>query len=370
MQQPAGSISPARRAWQHFRRNPLAMTGLIFTCLIFVVTVPAYLFTPDATTHANMQVLELGRRPPGTRVTLLLLPLGTPTPVSPGWIFTGKPADYQPVPVAGAVRRRDGYICFETLAGNPDSLALDKFGPAAAELPPDAFSRAYVRDFTYLLGTDSYGRDLLSRLLVGGRVSLAVGLMAVWISLALGILAGLLAGYLGGWVDRAIMWLVSVLWSIPTLLLALVLSFILGRGFWQLFVAIGASMWVEVARLVRGQILSVRELQYVEAARAMGFGAGRVMWRHVLPNVFSPIIVMAVANFGSAVLVESGMSFLGIGVEPPVPSWGRMVYEGYTYIVFENGKWLAFFPGLALVLLIVAINLVGIGLRDALDVRK
>jgi peptide/nickel transport system permease protein len=160
-----------------------------------------------------------------------------------------------------------------------------------------------------------------------------------------------------------------VVWSIPTLLLALAISFVLGKGFWQLFLAIGLSMWVEVARIVRGQILSLREATFAEAATALGYRPGRIMFRHLLPNVLSPIIVIAVANFGAAVLIESGLSFLGIGVEVPIPSWGRMIYEGYTYIMFENGQWLAFFPGLALILLVVSINLIGIGLRDALDVR-
>ncbi|MEL6651719.1 MAG: ABC transporter permease, partial [Bacteroidota bacterium] len=222
---------------------------------------------------------------------------------------------------------------------------------------------------TYWLGTDNYGRDLLSRILLGTRVSLAIGLMAVMISLLIGIFLGTLAGYFGGWVDSLIMWLVSVMWSIPTLLLALAIVFVLEKGFWQLFLAIGVSMWVEVARIVRGQIMSVREQAFAEAANALGYTHNRIMFRHVLPNVLSPIIVVAVANFGSAVLIESGLSFLGIGVEVPIPSWGRMIYEGYTYIVFENGKWLAFFPGLALILLVVSINLIGIGLRDALDVK-
>ncbi|MCL4148336.1 UNVERIFIED_CONTAM: hypothetical protein GTU68_043760 [Idotea baltica] len=193
--------------------------------------------------------------------------------------------------------------------------------------------------------------------------------MSVTISLLIGVVLGLIAGYFGGWVDQVIMWLVSVMWSIPTLLLALAISFVLGKGFWQLFVAIGVSMWVEVARIVRGQILSVKELSFTEAAQALGYPSPRIMFRHILPNVISPIIVIAVANFGAAVLIESGLSFLGIGVEVPIPTWGRMIYEGYTYIVFENGKWLAFFPGIALILLVVSINLIGIGLRDALDIK-
>jgi peptide/nickel transport system permease protein len=220
------------------------------------------------------------------------------------------------------------------------------------------------------MGTDGAGRDLLSRLILGSRVTLGVGFMAVLVSVLLGLVLGSLAGFFRGWVDQLVMGFTSVVWSIPTLLLAIALAFGLGKGTWQLFLAIGASSWVEVARIVRGQIFSIREMQYVEAAKALGYRPFRTIVRHVLPNVSGPLIIMAAANFAAAVLVESGLSFLGVGVQPPTPSWGGMIREGYTQVMFESGAWLAVFPGLAIVLVVISLNLVGFGLRDALGKRE
>jgi ABC-type dipeptide/oligopeptide/nickel transport system permease subunit len=230
---------------------------------------------------------------------------------------------------------------------------------AHAKLPPLSTADSH----SYLLGTDALGRDTLSRLLLGTRVSVAVGLLAMTLSVLFGTLIGLVAGYVGGRTDAALMWLVSVVWSLPTMLLALSLSFLLGQGFWQVILAIGLSSWVEVARIVRGQVLSVRTHGYVEAARALGFGTIRILRRHILPNIAAPLTVVAVANFGSAVLTESGLSFLGLGLEGKIPTWGRMISDGYTQIVFAHGRWLALFPGAALMLLVIAINVIGLRLR-------
>ena len=221
---------------------------------------------------------------------------------------------------------------------------------------------------TFLLGTDRYGRDILSRLLIGVRVSLAVGLVTVIISLTLGVILGALAGYFGGRIDDMIMWFINVIWSIPTLLLVFAITLVLGKGFWQVFIAIGLTMWVNVARIIRGQILSVRELEYVEAGRALGYSSLRIIFRHILPNVMGPVLVVAASNFASAIVIEAGLSFLGIGVQPPQPSWGLMIKENYNFIITHNPM-LALVPGFAIMLLVLAFNLLGNGLRDALDVR-
>jgi peptide/nickel transport system permease protein len=366
--QPHGSA-----AWRRFRRNPAALAGLGFVVLCVCAAVFGYVLVPDGTRHANLQVLELAKQGPGTTGILLMAPLPElpAVPWHARWLL-GDVQRHRPIPLADTAGLATGaeQVYFTTLAGRRDSLPLAAFGYAADAAPAaQDVAAAHVREMRYWLGTDLYGRDLLSRIVLGARVSLATGLLSVLISLLLGIVLGGIAGYAGGRTDALIVWLISVMWSIPTLLLALALSFVLGKGFWQLFVAIGVSMWVEPARLVRGQMLAARELLYVEAGRALGFPDLRLLFRHMLPNLLNPVIITAVANFGTAVLIESGLSFLGIGVEPPAPSWGRMVYEGYTYIVFEHAQALAFFPGLALLLLIVSINLVGIGLRDAFDVR-
>ncbi|MBL7735334.1 MAG: ABC transporter permease [Chitinophagaceae bacterium] len=226
-----------------------------------------------------------------------------------------------------------------------------------------------VEKIKFILGTDKYGRDILSRLLIGVRVSLAVGLVTVILSIVIGVFFGAVAGYFGGKVDDVIAWLINVIWSIPTLLLVFAITLMLGKGFWQVFIAIGLTTWVNVARIIRGQVMSIKEMEYIEAARALGFSSARIIVRHILPNVIGPVIVVAASNFASAIVIEAGLSFLGIGVQPPQPSWGLMIRENYNLIITNNAM-PALAPGFAIMLLVLAFNLLGNGLRDALQVRE
>lgn len=221
---------------------------------------------------------------------------------------------------------------------------------------------------TYLLGTDLLGRDMLSRLLIGTRISLSVGLISVVISIFIGIFLGALAGYFRGKTDTAITWLINVVWSIPTLLLVIAITLVLGKGVTQVFIAVGLTMWVDVARIVRGQVLSIREKEFVEAGRALGYKHTRIIFRHILPNVMGPVIVMAASNFATAILTEAGLSFLGIGAQPPVPSWGEMINAHHGYILMDRA-YLAFIPGVAIMILVLSFMMVGNGLRDAMDTR-
>ena len=219
---------------------------------------------------------------------------------------------------------------------------------------------------TAWLGTDRYGRDLLSRLMAGSAISLSVGAGAVLISLLLGLFLGGLAGYLGGWVDAVLSWFLQVMWSIPTLLMVLAITLAFGKGFWQVFLAIGLTMWVEVARIVRGQFLSLREQAYVQAAEALDLPAWRIMVRHMLPNAVGPLVVVCAANFAAAILIEAGLSFLGVGAQIPMPSWGNIVKE-HAHLLTTDHAWLALIPGALIASLVLAFTWVGDGLRHAMQ---
>lgn len=213
------------------------------------------------------------------------------------------------------------------------------------------------------LGTDRYGRDVLSRLMAGSAISLGVGLSSVLISLLIGILMGAWAGYRGGRVDALISWWIQVIWTLPTLLMVLAITLAFGKGLWQVFLAIGLTMWVDVARVVRGQFISLREMEFIEAAQAIGYSDFRIMFRHMLPNAVGPIIVIAAANFAAAILIESGLSFLGYGAQIPIPSWGNIVQEHY-HLITGRHAWLALAPGGLIVSVVLGFTFIGDGIRE------
>ena len=346
--------------WRRLKRNKGALAGLVLICIAVFLALFGYFIAPDASPYANRIILEIGGRKPNFTQSFLQV---TRYPVHTNNLFqraiSGSPDAYEMIPITTWQEKGDSVVVEKFI----DDGVTERMG-----FLKSALAATPVVTKTFWLGTDKYGRDILSRLIIGTRISLSVGLITVAISLSLGILLGAVAGYFRGRWDDVIMWLINVIWSIPTLLLVFAITLLLGKGFWQVFIAVGLTMWVNVARLVRGQVLAARELQYVEAARVLGFSHTRIIARHILPNILGPILVIAASNFASAIVIEAGLSFLGVGVQPPQPSWGLMIKENYNFIITQNPA-LALAPGFAIMLLVLAFNLLGNGLRDALNVR-
>jgi peptide/nickel transport system permease protein len=244
------------------------------------------------------------------------------------------------------------------------------FGPLIAPYPPNVMvpaERLQSPSWHHLLGTDEFGRDTLSRLIIGSRNSLMVGVVALAIAAGIGIVAGMAAGYFGGIVNAVIMRIVDALMSFPMILLALLIAGLLGNGLLNVMIALGIALIPAYARLMCGQVLSIRENDYIMAGRSMGSGNVRLMFRHIMPNSFPPLIVLITMQIGSAILAEAGLSYLGIGITPPDPSWGAMVNGGFKYLL--TNPLLSFIPGLAIMVVVFAFSMVGDGLRDALDPR-
>ena len=394
------STSLSALAAKRFRRNKLGMAALFYIALSVLLALSGYLITPDKTPFANNQNLELATKRPGFEVKILKLTRNrhfTKHGLFYKMLF-GCPLSYNEIPVYSYSFNGDSLKAELYTGMNPNKGQIKEFNLADIAFPikvksvikegnnlkfstinGDKITKSiaeltsmvkdnFIEKRRYLLGTDRFGRDMLSQLLIGSRVSLSVGFIAVLISLIIGISLGLIAGFFGGKIDNLIMWFINVVWSIPTLLLVIAITMALGRGFWQVFVAVGLTMWVEVARVVRGQVMSLRNKEFVEAGKAFGYSNFRILFRHILPNVVSPLIVISAANFASAILIEAGLSFLGIGVQPPIPSWGTMIKEHYGYIILDK-PFLALLPGAAIMLMVLAFMIVGNSLRDALDVK-
>ena len=356
-----------RQTWKRFTKNKAALVGLYFILFSAFVAIFAYSLAPDNTPNADLQTVEIQGKSPGYTQLFLKIPAGNQQVSFLHQWFAGAPSNERWLPINDYTITGDSIIVHKYV--DEDTTIQQKFSIHQITQGHSERLEHCITRKTFWLGTDLLGRDVLSRLIIGTRVSLLVGLIAVIISLTLGIFLGALAGYYRGRIDGVIMWLVNVAWSIPTLLLVFAITMAMGKGFWQIFIAVGLTMWVNVTRLIRGQVIAVKELEYIDAAKTMGFSASRIITRHILPNISGPVMVMAAGNFATAIIIEAGLSFLGIGIRSPQPSWGLMIKENYAFIITHHPMQ-AFIPGIAIMLLVLSFNLLGNGLRDALDVRS
>ena len=354
--------------WKRLKKNRGAMFGLFIILLAVFISVFGYAVAPDNSPNADLQTVEIQAKKPGYSQQFLKIPGNN---ISEGnllsHLISGKKNNFQLVPIKGYQIKGDSLLINKFI--DDDTSVVQYYSVKQLTNNNSVALQKNIIIKKYWLGTDKFGRDILSRLIIGTRVSLAVGLIAVLISLTLGLVLGALAGDYRGRVDEIIMWLVNVTSSIPTLLLVFAITMAMGKGFWQIFIAVGLTMWVSVARLIRGQVMAIKEMEYVQAARALGLKNSRIIVRHILPNILGPVMVIAASNFATAIIVEAGLSFLGIGIQPPQPSWGLMIKENYNFIITHNPL-LALIPGFAIMLLVLAFNLLGNGLRDAVDVKE
>lgn len=367
----ANSGSFTQNAIRKIKKNPLGIASFVLIVIAGLITIFAYAVSSDKVKDANQQNVILAHKPMGHKQLVVEVPLENYTSdTSIHDFFFGKQVESEMIAIDSYSFTTDSlnYIPYlgDGLLGESAQVALKDWTDRGIEKAE--IEKKFIYEKSYLFGTDAYGRDFYSRLVIGTRISFLIGFIAVFISLFVGIPLGAIGGFYRGKVDDFIMWIINVIWSIPTLLLVIAITLALGKGFWQIFVAVGLTMWVEVARVVRGQFISYREKEFVEAARAMGFSDMRIIFKEILPNIMAPVIVISAANFAAAILVESGLSFLGIGAQPPTPSWGNLIKENYSHIIIGDAH-LALLPGLAIMLLVLAFNVFGNVLRDAFDVK-
>ncbi len=398
-----------QESWQKLKKDKAAMFGLFVILFAVIIAVLGGNIRPDPSPYANDGVSAIARLPTRSTVTLLNVRKNKEIPIASFWdklFFGGQLPIYAHVPVESYFFRNDSIVVnlFTSMRKTSKSRPIQQAYQLADVVYPISKKKEHqpyeedgqivfqtidgetkrvgkeqlqkeieqnnIVEQKYWLGTDVQGRDLLSRDMAGTIVSLSVGLISVIISLIIGVFLGAVSGYYRGVPDTMIMWLINVVWSIPTLLLIISVTLLLGKGFSTVFFAVGLTMWVELARIVRGQILSIREKEYIEAGKALGYSNYRIITKHIFPNIIGSVIVICASNFAAAILIEAGLSFLGIGAQIPMVSWGTMIEQHKSFITHADKAFLALVPGLSIILLVFAFMLLGNGLRDSFDTQN
>ncbi len=333
-------------------KQSLFLTGFSVCAFFFVLGILGYSITPDSSVDANQIMPEWASLSPGTQVKYI--EKNRIAPRSFFYWLTGDDGLGELISVSDANK--------VSLKNNTITFFNDKTGLVKTVIL-DSIEGRKIQTRKFILGTDRFGRDIYSRLVIGTRVSLSIGFLSMMMSLIIGVFIGLISGYFGGKIDLVLTWLITVFWSVPTLLIALGLSFFLGKGYFQVLLATGLSSWVEVARVVRGQTMQMKNREFILSAKITGFSSFHIMFKHILPNLKGSLSVLATTNFAAAILLEAGLGFLGLGVAPPTPSWGIMVKENLGYLVLDQA-YLAIIPGLAIMILVMAFNLMSMGFKD------
>jgi len=345
-----------RSALMALLRQPIIACCLVTLALLTFLAIAAYAIAPDNTINANRQIPSMSLKYPGQHQEYLVIPRSISETEDKG-LFQNWISGYQDL---------HEYIPYDSITVVDDKTTIHY--KSAVQILDQPSAKVDKKSMRHYAGTDTYGRDVLSRLILGLRVSLLVGFLSVAVSIFLGLLIGTTAGYYGGKVDKILMLLINTSWSIPTILMAFAVIIAVGKGLLGIVLAIGLTMWVDVARILRGQVLQIKEELYIKAGQTLGLSRLKVIVKHIIPNLYGTLSVMSASNFATAILVEAGLSFLGLGIQPPSPSLGNMLKEGYAFAT-GGFVYLAFFPIITIMILVLSFNLIGTALRDINDVK-
>ena len=310
---------------------------------------------PDNSPNANNMDLSISLKKPNFKVKVIELPkLDIQKQSFIDLLIYGDKNHSEYISINDFSLSKKGIIAEKYLEKSKGEEILIPFSKWPKSMSPNDIANKYIYKKTYLLGTDKYGRDFLSRLILGSRISFFIGLFSVMVSFTIGVFLGVTGGYFKGFLDRIVMFIINIFWSVPSLLLVIATILTLGKGFEQVFIAIGVTTWVDIARISRSEALSLSEYKFVKLSKVIGYSHFRIITKDILPNIINPVLIICASNFATSILMESGLSFLGIGVQPPLSSWGRMIKENYHNIIL--GKYhLAILPGIAIMSLIFSI---------------